>query len=485
MFFGRILDEETLRITRFILQKYGNVCQVYLQLNARYNETRITSLSMNKFLPDTDIVQYINPRNILKILTRCETENKRFFVIALNLIGEESSHQNMLIYDTISRSLERFDPNTITYTHLTDIDQRVFDYFNKLIPVNEYFSPVDYCPVNNLQTIESQYKSDIYDLGGYCVAWSFFYLAQRLENPDVPRDQLIMKLTDSLYENKFGYKYSNPKKARDQIVLFWNFLMHQISSKDEFYRSQELFNFLRLTENLSVNSGGSSYQNVEYSFIKKDAYISHVIENNVFLYTDKYVPIKQISFIYRPVYTSKGRELMFVISANIGLIYQPNWIVPSFITDTKKKWYITKPENNFRRITDIIVTIEKYLPGSVMKEDASWINQFIISQSKNYNTNRFCLLCGFLKEILVTYFSLPDEETFFHNIDDFITYYATYKVNIYSRRSNRHYSFGVPVTKDFIFEGKKYSGTTIVLLSIINEIKNNNGYNIDVITENL
>ena len=69
-----------------------------------------------------------------------------------------------------------------------------------------------WCPVG-IQQIEEQEQSQSKttiekqnDFGGYCAAWSIWWLQQRLKYPNVPRSQLIVRLTNQFQEQNVGLK---------------------------------------------------------------------------------------------------------------------------------------------------------------------------------------------------------------------------------------------------------------------------------------
>ena len=149
--------------------------------------------------------------NLSEKIKECIKNNKRFLVGLLFLYNQikdkDGPHQNCYIYDIKKRELEIFEPfggrvyEFVNLFNLYNVYSQLKSYFRieleKInIDLNYTYQPINYCPLgpqryNNMTQI-------VNPPGGYCAAWSLYYLDARLSNPNVPRDKLIKSLLEEL-----------------------------------------------------------------------------------------------------------------------------------------------------------------------------------------------------------------------------------------------------------------------------------------------
>lgn len=139
---------------------------------------------------------------------------KRFIIMPLGLhslndcktIDTEEAHANILIYDKITNTVERFEPNggePITpwfEVELMDIElKKLFDQLSRQFmrqtfikePIT-YLTPIDFCPRIGFQLIQGfEEKQTKDDPGGFCAVWSLWYANLRISNPDRPRQEIV------------------------------------------------------------------------------------------------------------------------------------------------------------------------------------------------------------------------------------------------------------------------------------------------------
>ena len=139
--------------------------------------------------------------NIKQQIEKCKKNNKRFVIglIYFNNMLTHSAHENSYIYDIQNQTLEIFEPNgAVDYIFnkkygLKNFYKEFLNYFKEIgIPIRKFYKPMDYCPSRGPQSYD-YYTSRLIKNppGGYCAAWSIYYLDARLSNPNVPRDLLI------------------------------------------------------------------------------------------------------------------------------------------------------------------------------------------------------------------------------------------------------------------------------------------------------
>lgn len=155
----------------------------------------------------------------------------RYIMGLLSLIsrtyGITNSHILSYIYDIKQNEIEVFDPNgglqfakdihSDEYAEFIDhyykfhhFHQMVTGYFMNILGIRNVYMPGQWCPVG-IQQIEEQQKPQSKtekekDFGGYCAAWSIWWLQQRLQYPNVKRTQLIILLTKQFEEQNVNLK---------------------------------------------------------------------------------------------------------------------------------------------------------------------------------------------------------------------------------------------------------------------------------------
>lgn len=199
-----------------------------------------TEDSDKKYLRKLDIPKFYS-NEIKKFINRTDS-NKRFLVFPLILHDKlkcsesvqtsKITHTNIIIYDKINKSLERFDPsNTINYDS-SMIDTVLLDTFvNKFnLDIEKTYTPNSICPQK--KGIQGMQEQEVYSnkikivLGGnigFCSMYSLLYLDLRLSNIDKePSDiiKMILKISQkkgiTLTKMIVDYTY-NLQKVHENI----------------------------------------------------------------------------------------------------------------------------------------------------------------------------------------------------------------------------------------------------------------------------
>lgn len=155
--------------------------------------------------------------HLVKYIKDCK---ERFLVVPLTLTGVDFnfaftktgvrqnviSHQNILIFDNLNKTVDRFDPHGkkdgISVGHPVirspaynnkEIDAFFKNYIKKILPNYNYIDLELSCPY-----LGPQMKADRAE--GYCITWSLMFTLLRLLNPDVPTDKLIKAMLEGTRE---------------------------------------------------------------------------------------------------------------------------------------------------------------------------------------------------------------------------------------------------------------------------------------------
>jgi len=162
----------------------------------------------------------------------------RFIFMKLTLVTTvNSTHANIIIYDKVKNTLERFEPyGNVPYLESNLLDAFIENMGKKHINRQlTYFKPKDIIGDVGFQTISNDNNPDVKKLGdpaGFCLAWTIWYLEMRINNPDIDPKTLISNIKESILSRD---KSSSPDK------LFINFIRNYASGldkqKNEFMKS--------------------------------------------------------------------------------------------------------------------------------------------------------------------------------------------------------------------------------------------------------
>jgi len=122
-----------------------------------------------------------------------------------------AGHANCLIYDNVTKRLERFEPNgahtnmhhLLIPSHVSEqnLDKEIVHLFfetTKLLKGDiTYLKPIDYCPPIGPQRLPSKHLLPK-DPRGFCHWWTIYYIDMRLSNPDIDIKKLQPKIIKTM-----------------------------------------------------------------------------------------------------------------------------------------------------------------------------------------------------------------------------------------------------------------------------------------------
>ena len=225
-------------VPEYEVGKYLRIFTYYQHIYTLSNATVFRVPTSTDTRPKLPPIQLILPTNLKLILNSCKT---RYYVLPLTItdmnmyqyVGLEprpsmESHANVLIFDTLNKTVERFDPHgsrffndtflskdikvkrkivTVAYNHEV-LDTTMKNYFKQNFPDYIYKDILYACPY-----LGPQQKADVG--AGYCVTWATMYTFLRLLNPDLPPGTINRMLLNDKEENivtklkKFAKYYSD------------------------------------------------------------------------------------------------------------------------------------------------------------------------------------------------------------------------------------------------------------------------------------
>ncbi len=172
---------------------------------------------------------YIHP-NLEFLLKKCLlSSNIRFIVLKLTLVtSPNGTHANVIIYDKVKNTLERFEPyGVIPYLETNNLNKLIEELGRKYINNNlKYYTPNDIFGTIGFQTISNDSSINVKQLGnpvGFCLSWTLWYLEMRINNPDVEPNVMLKHVMEEIINNK----------VVDSEKLFINFIKNYASGLDK------------------------------------------------------------------------------------------------------------------------------------------------------------------------------------------------------------------------------------------------------------
>ena len=156
--------------------------------------------------------------------TKCG--DKRFIVLPFGFYFSNSGHANWLLYDKITKSLERFESygkvNDKKCLNPDNLDKEIEKLFKENLPkdfIKKYYSPLTFLEDKNIQTLQEA-ENEKLEVVGFCSVWSCFWIDLRLSNPDLDRDTVYNLAMKELEEiKKSGKSYTQFIRNYSQFLV--------------------------------------------------------------------------------------------------------------------------------------------------------------------------------------------------------------------------------------------------------------------------
>jgi len=152
---------------------------------------------------------FVVPPGLWESIKDCLKKGSEFIVIPMGFNCYKFGHQNFLIYNTITKEMERFEPygSGISDPCLKNpkMITQLLDLFHKNVKkdmIKRFYEPLDFCPAKSFQVIQNDGTRKKTEKD-FCLSWSYWYADTRLRNPNKTRKQVVDMALNSLYSNKF------------------------------------------------------------------------------------------------------------------------------------------------------------------------------------------------------------------------------------------------------------------------------------------
>lgn len=177
-------------------EKIGKIFNRYIDLYKSYNN--LQNLSIFWY----DVNNYFYSNEIKNLLLK----SKNIVFIYVNIVDLNNDHANCLIIDHNKKQIIHFEPfGTINNKKLNDFDEYFKQYFNDIFSSYVYYAPKDFMSVNSFQMLSNE-TSDlnikIGDIGGFCLAWTLWFLELYLNNKNTSLEKLINNSIRKIIDTK-------------------------------------------------------------------------------------------------------------------------------------------------------------------------------------------------------------------------------------------------------------------------------------------
>jgi hypothetical protein len=137
---------------------------------------------------------WIHPK-LNTLINKNKDKYKGAFVFISMRLPNGGLHAALIFYDFTRNMIQRFDP----YGNTSSIDGLMDEILKEKLTYNtgmKYCGPDCYFPVSGFQTLSDEnnmMNQKMGDFGGYCLAWSIWYVEHKIINLKVDPDVLIRK----------------------------------------------------------------------------------------------------------------------------------------------------------------------------------------------------------------------------------------------------------------------------------------------------
>ena len=138
---------------------------------------------------------------------------KRFVIIPVGIEMREGSHANYIIYDNVTKEVERFEPHGATtppglHYNPNLLDEILESRFKIIDKTIKYIRPREFLPKIGFQLmdIHEHNKKKIGDPSGFCALWAIWYVDMRLTYRDTDRNELVKSLIKNIRAQNISFK---------------------------------------------------------------------------------------------------------------------------------------------------------------------------------------------------------------------------------------------------------------------------------------
>ncbi len=219
--------------------------------------------------------------SFFKMFERCRKNREVRFVFGfVSLISGDRGHSNAFVVDLKDvnedgqpvESVEIFEPHgkgSEKLFHQTDYKQRLSTFFSEQFHIKRILFSGDICPSFDLQRKQKEENEKEYsDPGGYCQAWTTWWLEYRLANPKFSKETLMSFATE---------RFAQQRKQISMTKFIRNYAESILKYRDEIF-SDICTNALRDYDEEDFRYGKIVYINREIKKLEKNPALGGEVE---------------------------------------------------------------------------------------------------------------------------------------------------------------------------------------------------------------
>lgn len=212
----KFITDKILHFTHITYEKKDHILSELIRIYTNYFYEILPY-----FIVWCDKDMYRIDKNLDFYMNTClHNKTVRFILLKLTLVASSNgTHANIVVFDKKTGILERFEPyGVVPYIDGEQLDIMIEDkiggifqkYLDKTNRTLEYLSPKKYIKNVSFQIVSDDSNPLTRKLGdpvGYCLAWTFWYLELRLNNPDIHPSELVKIGFDTVlkYDSKYPF----------------------------------------------------------------------------------------------------------------------------------------------------------------------------------------------------------------------------------------------------------------------------------------
>ena len=200
------------------LIKYSNNCHWYLHLFSHHGLLELLpSLIIWK-----NINEYYMNENLVDVI---KASTKQYVVIKLSIDFSTTYHANIIIIDTINKSVERFEPyGNLLITENLNL-MLINELSNKLGYTFNFYNDVG---LQSRSDELNRYNTVIGDPGGFCLAWCMLFLELRINKKYKDwNTYVLLEVLNNYITNTFNKKYNiDNQNSHNEFIRFYTNNLH-------------------------------------------------------------------------------------------------------------------------------------------------------------------------------------------------------------------------------------------------------------------
>jgi hypothetical protein len=179
---------------------------------------------------------YFYAKNLKPILKK----SSDIVFIYVTIVNNNCDHANGIIIDHERKHIIHFEPyGAINAKQITDFDDIFREYFKEIFPTFLYYAPTNYMKPLSFQHLSNETSGlnrKIGDVGGFCLAWTLWFLELYLNNRYANLKHLVSNSIKKIIDTKSLFS-EYIRSYANKLTIFRTKLLNEIN-----YPAERIFN---------------------------------------------------------------------------------------------------------------------------------------------------------------------------------------------------------------------------------------------------